>query len=456
MQLKFHKALLEKYNISGPRYTSYPTAPHFHSNINISDWENALQKSNNSQHNLSLYIHLPFCHSLCYFCGCTMRVTKNKQLIEKYLASIINEMKLVSEKIGEQRKVTQIHFGGGTPNFLSQRQLLNLDDAIKSKFNLSENLEYSCEIDPRSFSNDHLYAFVKMGINRVSIGIQDFNKNVQVSINRINSFEVVKKIVNVLQNYGIESINFDLIYGLPLQTIETFSDTLNNIITLTPSRLAVYNFAYVPWVKPHQKIINKNDLPLPNKKLAILQMTIDKLRSHGYEYIGMDHFAKSNDELTQAQKKGILHRNFQGYTTQSNVDLLGFGISAISTFGNAYFQNEKGFKNYFHSIQKNKLPIEKGLILSPEDIQNGIVINRLMCDMKIDYKKVSKLIEKDFKIEFKTEIEKIQDRYANDGIVQFHRDGFDVTDIGRFFVRNIAMTFDKYLNNENSVYSNTI
>ncbi len=456
MKLKFNTQILEKYDIFGPRYTSYPTVPNFHSEITMMDWQKAIDNSNKSQNNLSLYFHIPFCHSLCYFCGCTMRITRNQELVEKYLTHLEKEMEIVSEKLDKGRMVSQIHFGGGTPNYLSSLQLQRLNASIHSHFLISENVEYSCEIDPRKITIDHISTLQDIGVNRISMGIQDFNSDVQQAINRVNSYAHVKKIVEWIQNANIHSINFDLIYGLPKQNLDTFNCTLNQILSLNPSRIACYNFAYVPWIKPHQKLMEEQDLPSPKTKIEMLHMIIAKLSQNGYEYIGMDHFAKSDDELTKAQKNGTLQRNFQGYSTQKSSDLFAFGISSISHFGNAYFQNSKDLNEYFKLLQNNLLPIQKGLIMSIEDIQVNTIIMRLMCDMKLDYAEISNMINIDFNKVYEKELGKIREVFEKDGLVAFNSTGLKVTDTGRFLSRNIAMFFDKYLSRNNSIYSKTI
>ncbi|MBC8311407.1 MAG: oxygen-independent coproporphyrinogen III oxidase [Candidatus Marinimicrobia bacterium] len=456
MSVKINSLLFKKHNISGPRYTSYPTAPNFHTGQTITDWQNAMDRSNESEKDLSLYFHIPFCHSLCYFCGCTMKVTRNQDLINNYLSFLNKEIYLVSNKINRNRKVTQIHFGGGSPNFLNPAQIQQLGENISNYFNISENVEFSCEVDPRKFSKQHITVLKDIGVNRISIGVQDFNPIVQKKINRINTIEMINSIVKQLQDSGLESINMDLIYGLPNQTPESFSDTLTQVLSINPSRLAVYNFAYIPRLRPHQKLINKYDLPSPDQKLVMLQMIIEKLTSNGYEFIGMDHFAKIDDDLTIAQKNGSLTRNFQGYSTQKSTDLFAFGISSISQFGDAYFQNYKDFENYYQCLNKNQLAFEKGYSMSTIDKHINTTIMTLMCDMSINYRSISKILEVDFQEYFYVELSQIRDSFEGDGLVKFNSDGFFVTKLGRLYIRNIVMKFDKYLNQKKTVYSKTV
>ncbi len=456
MKLNFNQNLFKKHNISGPRYTSYPTAPNFHDDISDKDRSLALTRSNHSGNNLSLYFHIPFCHSLCYFCGCTMKVTRNQELVQKYLSSLYKEISLTSESIDPTRNVTQIHFGGGTPNFLTPEQILDIGAFIRSKFTLSDSAEISCEIDPRTFSKEHAESLVTIGVNRVSIGVQDFNSEVQEKINRINPFSMVNEVVSQLKSMGIKEINFDLIYGLPGQTVNSFDATLDKMISLHPSRLAIYNFAYVPWLKPHQKLIREEELPSPETKLSLLQLMIEKLTNAGYEYIGMDHFAKMDDSLTIAQKNGTLYRNFQGYSTQKDTDLFGFGLTSISQFGHAYFQNNKEFKEYYQALDNNELPLSKGLIMTDSDRQIYSIIMGLMCNLELNYNTVSTQIGVDFEKTFAKELTEIHEEFAYDGLVNFTEKGIEITNTGRLYIRNIAMKFDKYLQTDKSLYSKTV
>lgn len=450
------QSLLEKFDTSGPRYTSYPTAPQFHTNITHNDWEIALEKSNKSIKNISLYFHIPFCQSLCFFCGCNMQVTRNQSLVENYLAHLFKEMEIITGKLDSSKTVSQIHFGGGTPNFLNSHQILLLGEKINSIFNLSNQVEFSCEIDPRTLSINQVEALVKIGINRVSIGIQDFDKKVQERVNRINSFSQVKKVQAWFLKFGIDKFNFDLIYGLPLQSLNSFSKTLDKVIELNPSRIASYNFAYLPWLKPHHKLINENDLPPAKTKIKLLELIIQTLSQNGYTYIGMDHFAKNDDELIIAQQNGTLQRNFQGYSTQKETDLFAFGVSSISSFGGAFFQNYKEISSYTSNLKSNLIPIEKGYICSTNDklIQN--VISSLMCNLEIDFQKFSQKYNVDFTSLFVDEISLLASEFEGDGLIQLSHNKLSVNKVGRLFIRNIAMVFDQYIKKDKSFYSKTI
>jgi oxygen-independent coproporphyrinogen-3 oxidase len=385
-----------------------------------------------------------------------MKVTRNQEIIRRYLSSLYKEIALTSENINSNRKVTQIHFGGGTPNFLTPQQILEIGELLKSKFLFSDRAEISCEVDPRTFSKEQLTALQSMGVNRISLGVQDFNPQVQKKINRINSYNMVEKIVSMLRSSGIEAINFDLIYGLPGQTVDSFDTTLDKIISLNPSRLAIYNFAYIPWVKPHQKLIRENELPSPETKFTLLQLMIEKLTNCGYEYIGMDHFAKENDDLTLAQSQGTLYRNFQGYSTQKDTDLFGFGLTSISQFGDAYFQNHKEFRSYYQSLDNDELPLSKGLVMTESDKQVYTIIMSLMCNMELNYESISKQIGIDFEHIYSRELAEIKKDFSLDGLVTFTDDGMKITNSGRLYIRNIAMKFDKYLTIDNSLYSKTV
>ncbi len=333
---------------------------------------------------------------------------------------------------------------------------MEIGELLKSKFLFSDRAEISCEVDPRTFSKEQLTALQSMGVNRISLGVQDFNPQVQKKINRINSYNMVEKIVSMLRSSGIEAINFDLIYGLPGQTVDSFDTTLDKIISLNPSRLAIYNFAYIPWVKPHQKLIRENELPSPETKFTLLQLMIEKLTNCGYEYIGMDHFAKENDDLTLAQSQGTLYRNFQGYSTQKDTDLFGFGLTSISQFGDAYFQNHKEFRSYYQSLDNDELPLSKGLVMTESDKQVYTIIMSLMCNMELNYESISKQIGIDFEHIYSRELAEIKKDFSLDGLVTFTDDGMKITNSGRLYIRNIAMKFDKYLTIDNSLYSKTV
>lgn len=454
--MKVDLDLAKKYNRPGPRYTSYPTAPQFSSDVTLDDWEDCIKQNNkDSQKFLSLYFHLPFCDTLCWFCGCTMLITKNPVKIDEYLNVLFQEIDLYKSRLNPDRKVVQMHYGGGTPTYLSPDQLRSLGTKIQDSFNFAHDAEIGCEMDPRGLTRDHIVALRETGFNRASIGVQDFNPKVQKAINRINPPEMVREVVSWIRELEFQSLNLDLIYGLPHQTSDSFMKTLDIILELDPDRLAVFNYAHVPWLKPHQKLIKDEDLPQPDEKLAMLKLIIERLTSSGYIYIGMDHFAKVDDELTIAQKEKTLQRNFQGYSTKSEADIYALGMSSISQVDGLYAQNFKELPQYYEQIQKQKLPYEKGTILSKDDAIRRQVIMRLMCDMELDYKRMSDILQISFVNYFESDLEAL-DEFQKDGLITTYSGGFLVTEKGRLFIRNIAMIFDAYLDKSKTRFSRTI
>ena len=360
--LQVDVGLLKKYDRPGPRYTSYPTAPLFNPSFTAGDFKRAIVDTNTpgSQSDLSLYFHFPFCDTLCYFCGCTMMVTRDRGRIEEYIRYLKKEIDLVAPLIAASRRVTQLHWGGGTPTHLTPVQLADVADYVKRSFRCDPNAEMSVEIDPRELTRDHLVALRQAGFNRLSMGIQDVNPKVQQAVNRIQPDELIATVHSWATSLRYESINFDLIYGLPFQTLMSFRNTIQGVVKYNPDRIAVFNYAHVPWMKPHQKVIRHEDLPSPDEKLQILKMTIEELTAQGYVYIGMDHFAKPGDELTRAQREKSLYRNFQGYSTKSGADLYGFGMSSISHFGGVYAQNFKTLQQYYAAVDSGTLATHVG------------------------------------------------------------------------------------------------
>jgi len=456
MSLKVDLELVAKYNRPGPRYTSYPTAPHFNEEVTEQDWKQAIENNNlTADKDLSLYLHLPFCDTLCYFCGCTTVITRNRDHIETYLNHLIQELESFGKMINPGRKVVQQHFGGGTPTYLEPDQIRRLGNRLQELFPHAADAEIGCEIDPRGLTREHLVALREVGFNRTSIGVQDFNPQVQKAVNRINSESMLRGIVDWHGELGFESLNLDLIYGLPFQTPKSFEKTLKTILTFNPDRLAVFSYAHVPWMKPHQKLIREADLPGPEVKLAMLKMIIETLTDSGYVYIGMDHFAKVDDELAIAQREKTLQRNFQGYSTKAGVDIYAFGMSSISQVDSIYAQSTKDISKYQELIEAGTLPIEKGYILNEEDVIRRNVIMRLMCDLELDYKQMSHSLKLDFKTHFETELSNL-DEFEQDELIQLDTRRLKVTDKGRLFIRNIAMTFDAYLGEGEGRFSKTI
>jgi oxygen-independent coproporphyrinogen-3 oxidase len=438
--------LVRKYNQPGPRYTSYPPATRFAPSFEKTALLEKIRENNESADgNLSLYFHLPFCRSLCWYCGCTTIITTQQKKSASYLELIDREMDVMRGRINPERKVVQLHFGGGTPTFLLPDELRALGRMIHRRFNIAPDAEFGVEIDPRRLTLDHIKALREIGCNRVSLGVQDHNPQVQLAIHRIQPLEVTQRAVDWARAAGIKMVNVDLIYGLPHQTPVTFEKTLNEIIALQPDRLAVFSYAHVPWIKPSQKILETENLPDAETKLQLLKLTMDKLTANEqFVNIGMDHFARPNDELALAQKNKTLQRNFQGYSTCGNTDIYSFGISSISQAADAYWQNFKEMDAYAESLAHGELPIERGYVLTADDVVRRKVIMRLMCDLEIDYAGLSKQIGVNVPEYFASEIGSLGD-LETDGLVERNANGLKVTSAGRLFIRNVAMRFDAYL-----------
>ena len=451
--------LIKKYDRPGPRYTSYPTAPQFNTSFTPLNFRGEIERTNNQTDapDLSLYYHLPFCDTLCYFCGCNMIITRSRDRIKDYLAHLKKEIELVRSQIKDDRKAVQLHWGGGTPTHLNPDEINELIGFINSKFEFKLGSEKGCEIDPRGLEKEHLQALFNGGFNRISMGVQDFNEKVQKAVNRIQPQELTLQVVNWVREIGFSSINLDLMYGLPFQTLSTFEKTVDETIKLSPDRIAVFNYAHVPWMKKHMELIKAEDLPKPEEKLSILKMTIEKLTSAGYVFIGMDHFAKPTDDMAVALREKKLYRNFQGYSTHSGTDLYGFGITSISQIGNVYAQNVKKEKEYFEHLQNGLIPVEKGYHLNEDDILRRSVITRVMCDFELDFSQV----ESNFNIKF-------EDYFANglnslkemvdDGLIEIAGRKILVTEMGRLLIRNVAMAFDGYIERKEDTgkYSRTV
>lgn len=444
MKTIFNQALIEKYDKPGPRYTSYPPATEFHQGVGHEDYRRKLKESNVKANPLSLYVHIPFCESACWFCGCNVIISHRKDVTRRYMDYIYREMDMLKDNIDSTRPVVQLHWGGGTPNFLTVEEIEELFGKIEDSFRIDVDAEISVEIDPRYLSEGQLETFGKVGFNRISMGLQDLDLEVQKAINRIQPYQLMQKVMKDLRDLGFKSINIDLVYGLPYQTPEKFKKTIEQTIELQPDRVAVFNFAYVPWLKPLQRKIDPSTLPPPEDKLTILKMTIDMFQSAGYVFIGMDHFAKPEDELAQAQKEGTLWRNFQGYTTKKGVDLIGIGATSIGMLYDAYFQNYKTIRDYYLAIDGGKLPTMRGYLLTEEDIIRREVIMDLMCNFQCVFDKVERLFGIDFEEHFSEELEELKGM-EEDGLLKIHDRKIEVLPEGRLLIRNIAMVFDQYL-----------
>ena len=432
--------LIRKYNVPAPRYTSYPPATLF-AEISAESMLERIRADDQSTRDLSLYFHLPFCQTLCWFCGCTTVITTKQESSGAYIDYLDREIASMAGLMNPARKVAQLHFGGGTPTFLRPDEIRRLGQLIRSRFNYAQDIEAGVEIDPRRVVRDHITALREAGFNRASLGVQDFNPEVQKAIHRIQSKEETERTIEWLREEGFVSLNIDLIYGLPHQTVSSFEQTLNDVLKLKPDRFAVFNYAHVPWLKPAQNILKV--LPAPEVKLEMLKHTIEHLTSSGYVYIGMDHFARADDELAVAQRNKTLQRNFQGYSTRGETDIYAFGMSSISQTSDAYWQNQKELDKYYLALDSNQSPIFKGYILTDDDKIRRKVIMRLMCDMSMDFAALSKSAGIDFASYFSTELNSLSDLEA-DGLIVSSQGGLVVTELGRLLIRNIAVRFDAY------------
>ncbi len=444
----FDQSLITKYNIPCPRYTSYPTALQFSDNVFSTDYIEQANNSNLASKPLSLYFHIPFCNTLCYYCACNKIITKNKDRAALYVELLQKEIIMQSKLFDQNRSVTQLHWGGGTPTFLNEEQITSIMDTTRQHFNLypddSTTHEYSIEIDPRSVNTNTIKYLRANGFNRISMGVQDFNPIVQKAVHRIQDREETIAIIEAARRENFKSIHLDLIYGLPYQNTTSFADTIKQIIDISPDRISLFNYAHLPHRVPSQKRIDENTLPAPAEKLQILHNSIEQLINSGYVYIGMDHFAKATDELTIAQQKGSLYRNFQGYSTHADCDLIGLGISSISSFNNSYFQNTYTEAEYTKRIENQEFATIKGLILDHDDLLRKTIINNLACNFKLDIMAIEQQFKINFKDYFADELESFNN-IINDELAILNNQFITVTDKGRFLIRNICATFDKYL-----------
>lgn len=436
----------EKYSRPGPRYTSYPTAPEFHTNFTQNDLIEKF-KSQSDDRPLSLYIHIPFCRSACYFCGCNVIFTSKEDKKVTYIEYLKKELAILAKHLNTNRTVTQMHFGGGTPTFLSAPQLKEVLDAIRRTFpNFSDDAEISCEIDPRYFTKEHMDVLKEAGTNRVSFGVQDLDPKVQETIHRIQPFETTQNVVKIARDAGIKSINIDLIYGLPYQTKETFAKTIRDIVKLNPDRLAVFNYAHVPWMMKTQRKFDETTFTPPSTKLEILKDCIEFFESTGYKMVGMDHFAKPEDELFKAIQKGELHRNFQGYTTKGGADLIGIGVTSIGDGVDYYVQNFKDLKTYEEAIDAGNLPVFKGYKLNDDDILRQYVIMELMSNFSLDIKRCEEKFNINFK-EYFSDALKALEEFKEAELLTISDNKIEANSTGAMLIRNISMPFDAYLNN---------
>ncbi len=446
--LVFDESLIRRYDKTGPRYTSYPTAVQFNESFNVDTYMDCVNRSNDesSPKALSLYFHLPFCDTVCFYCGCSKIITKNRKHADPYLNLLHHEIELQGKVFDRNRMVEQLHWGGGTPTFINHQQMRDLMQHIRSNFSLydDDTGEYSIELDPRETKSDTVKLLRELGFNRMSLGVQDFDPAVQKAVNRIQSLDETAAVINAARDEGFKSISVDLIYGLPLQSQASFATTLEKVVELNPDRVAIYNYAHLPQMFKTQRQIKEEELPSAQEKLAILHDAIDHMADAGYVYIGMDHFSKPEDELAIAQREGTLYRNFQGYSTHADCDIIGMGITSIGKVNNCYSQNVKSIAEYEQRISQDQLPVFRGYLLNDDDILRRDVITRLICNFSLDFASVARDYQIDFVDYFSAELLKLQNMQT-DGLLTLNDAGIEVLPAGRLLIRNICMVFDAYL-----------
>ena len=444
----FDPELIKRYDKSGPRYTSYPTAVEFHEGFGAAEYQQQAGRSNASVHPISLYFHIPFCDTVCYYCGCNKVVTKDRSKAAPYLQRLHKEIAMQAALFDEKRVVDQLHWGGGTPTFISHEEMRELMAVTRQHFHLhdDDSGEYSIEIDPREVSSETITILRELGFNRMSLGVQDFDPAVQKAVNRIQSDSETLGAIDAARKEGFKSISVDLIYGLPHQSVESFHRTLDKIIDVDPDRLSVFNYAHLPEMFKPQRRISVDDLPSAEVKLEILKQTIQRLTEAGYVYIGMDHFAKPEDELAVAQREGNLYRNFQGYSTHSDCDLIGLGITSIGQVANSYAQNVKTMDEYYDCIDRGRLPVYRGIELGADDLVRREVITQLICHFQLDFSQIERQFNIKFRDYFALELKELLGM-QNDGLLSVSAGAITVQAAGKLLIRNICMVFDRYLRN---------
>lgn len=439
--------LLKRFDIPGPRYTSYPTADRFADAFDSDAYLQALSQRHVGAVGgtpLSIYVHVPFCESLCYYCGCNKIITKHHERAKPYLEALKREIGLVCKQMQTRQRVSQLHFGGGSPTFLTDEELADLMAYLREHFEFLDVAECTIEVDPRTVTQERLQKLWDMGLNRLSFGVQDFDPKVQEAVHRVQSTQSVFDLVRAAREIGFQSISVDLIYGLPHQSLESFTRTLDTVVELRPDRLAIYGYAHLPTRFMPQRRINVEDLPTGGTRLALMSKSIELLQQAGYDYIGMDHFALPQDSLSQAKRQGNMHRNFQGYSTHADCDLIGLGVSAISKVGSVYCQNAKEIEEYQAFIEKDQLPVVRGVVLSRDDLIRRAVISSIMCQGDVVFESIDLAYMIDFKSYFAYELEQLK-AYVGQKFLVLDNHGLQVTPLGWYFVRALAMTFDKYL-----------
>lgn len=444
--IKFDEALIKRYNQNGPRYTSYPTAVQFEENFGLQDYKDAVERSNVSGRNLSLYFHIPFCDTVCFFCACSKVWTRDRSKSMPYLDRLFKEIEMQSELFDRSRKVDQLHWGGGTPTFINQDEMRQLMDKTRQHFNLydDDQGEYSIEIDPREANKETVKVLRELGFNRMSLGVQDFDEKVQKAVNRIQSQDQTFEVLDSARANGFVSVNVDLIYGLPFQSESGFIHTLDRMLEAEPDRFSIFNYAHMPSMFPTQKKMKEEYMPSPDEKLAILHATTNRLLEAGYVYIGMDHFAKPNDELAIAQRDKTLYRNFQGYSTHADCDLIGMGATSISLIDNTYAQNRKTLDEYYAAIDSGDLAVFRGVYLTEDDELRRDVITRLISHFHLNFETLDQQWNIRFKEYFANELQNLAPM-IEDGLIEMTDSDIYITPSGRLLIRNICMVFDVYL-----------
>lgn len=455
--ITFDLNLINRYNKAGPRYTSYPTALELHEDFGETEYRQQINHSNTNGGALSLYFHIPFCDTVCFFCACNKIITKNRKHAEPYLNNLLKEIEIQAQFFDSNRKVNQLHWGGGTPTFLNYQQMKRLMDTTRHFFNLHDDDtgEYSIEVDPRETNENTIEQLRELGFNRISLGVQDFNPAVQKAVNRLQTEAQTFGVLEAARKYGFSSTNLDLIYGLPLQTVESFSATLEKVLSVSPDRFSIFNYAHMPQKFKTQRQINDKDIPSAEEKLDILQMTGQRLLDAGYIYIGMDHFAKPDDELAIAQREGKLYRNFQGYSTHSDCDLIGLGATSIGRVGHSYSQNVKDLAEYDRLINEGKIPVVKGLELTRDDKLRCAVITQLICHFNLDFRPIETDFSINFTDYFAEELKRLK-IMQTDGLLKTFENKIEVLPPGRLLIRNICMIFDRYLTEKQQQFSKVI
>lgn len=445
-KIEFDEELIRRYDKAGPRYTSYPTAVQFTEEFTTERYQGIARATNETAGPLSLYFHLPFCDTVCYYCACNKIVTKDRSKAAPYLQHLYREMSLQAELFDHGRVVDQLHWGGGTPTFISHDEMRGLMDRTREIFSLHEDDEgeYSIEIDPREVQTDTIALLRELGFNRMSLGVQDFDAEVQKAVNRVQSKEETLRVIQDARDTGFKSVSVDLIYGLPHQDTSRFLQTLDTVIEANPDRLSVFNYAHMPTLFKPQRRINEADLPSPQEKLSILQATIRHLTDAGYVYIGMDHFARPDDELALAQREGTLYRNFQGYSTHADCDLIGLGVTSIGMVGRSYSQNYRDIEAYYEALSNDRLPVFRGVELSDDDVLRRAVITQLICHFGLRFTDIEQTFGIRFSDYFQLELQEL-DAMQSDGLISMDGHSIQVMPAGRLLIRNICMVFDRYL-----------